>query len=349
MPKQRITYVDTLKGICILLVVFMHCGLPVDSSNEMVRHINDALRTYRMPTYYFLSGIFFKTYSGLNEFARRKVNNIIIPLVFFYILNVFGSILYSFCSCMAMRQAFHFEWNTILDIFYRTELRIQAVVPLWFLLSLFWANLIFYILRTKFNDLVVFVSVALLATAGFLLGIYHINLPLFFTSSLVGLPYFVLGHYVKQHGWLEGTVTKWKGVLLFIAVAAIVLIFARDYNKVDTLGTFLLYRYLIPFASVLSLFWLCKCFPHRIPVVTFLGRYSLIVLGTHMFLVSYLYLLPVSLFGEENKWLWRLFLFISIVLLELIIVPFMRDKFPRFTAQQYFFKPGWTLSSKTDK
>lgn len=343
MPKQRITYVDTLKGICILLVVFMHCGLPADSSNEIVRHINDALRTYRMPTYYFLSGIFFKTYTGLNEFARRKVNNIIIPLIFFYILNIIGSILYSFCSSMAMGQSFNYEWDKILDVFYRTELRIQAVIPLWFLLSLFWANLIFYVLRAKFNDLVVFVSVALLAIMGFLLGAYNIKLPLFFTTSLVGLPYFVLGHYVKQHGWLEGKANKWKGVLLFIAVAAIVLIFARDYNKVDTLGTFLLYRYVIPFGSVLSLFWLCKCFPYRIPVVTFLGRYSLIVLGTHMFLVSYLYLIPVLLFGESNKWLWRLCLFISIVVLELIIVPFMRDKFPRFTAQQDFFKPDWKL------
>ena len=348
MPKQRITYVDTLKGFCILLVVLMHCGLPVDSSNDIIRHINDALRTYRMPTYYFLSGIFFKTYNGLNEFTRRKVNNIIIPLFFFYILNIIGCVLFSFCTNIAMGQTFHFEWNEILDIFYRTELRIQAVIPLWFLLSLFWANLIFYILKTNLNYLAVFVSVSLLAITGFFLESHHIKLPCFITSSLIGLPYFVLGYYVKRNGWLESRVIRWKGILQFIIIATIVIFFARDYNMVDTLWDFLFYRYIIPFGSVLSLFWLCKCFPHRIPVVTFLGRYSLIVLGTHMFLVSYLYILPVKIFGEDNKWLWRLFLFISIVILELFIVPFMRDRFPRFTAQQDFFKPGWTLSSKTN-
>ena len=345
MAKERITYVDTLKGICIILVVLMHCGLPVNSDSGIVQHISDALRTYRMPTYYFLSGIFFKTYSSLADFTRRKLNNIIIPLFFFYGLCVVGSILTTWGISLVNGKSFAFNWNAIFDIFYRTDWRIQSVIPLWFLLSLFWANLIFYILKSKFNDLFVCIAVLLLAITGFVIESHQIELPWYITSSLIGLPYFVLGYYIKQLGWLQSKVIRWLGILQFFVVIIILFFIVRDYTKVDTftLSSFLVYRYVIPFGSVLSLFWLCKCFPHRIPIVTFLGRYSLIVLGTHMFLVSYLYLIPIKIFGEDKSGIWRLFLFLLIILLELIIVPFMRDKFPRFTAQKEFFKSDWSI------
>ena len=342
--KPRITYIDTLKGVCIILVVLMHCGLPVDDNSVFAQHINDALRTYRMPTYYFLSGLFFKTYSGFGEFSRRKLNNIIIPLFFFYGLNVIASILYWGCSGFILGFESDFDWIAIFDIFYHSdEWRIQAVVPLWFLLSLFWANLIFYIIKSRFNDLTVCVIVLLLAVSAFFLGSYHLQLPLYIVSSLTGLPYFVLGHYVKQNGWLQCRVIPWLGLLQFLVIAAIMIFIARDYNHVDSITSFLIYRYFIPFVSVLSLFWLCKCLPQRIPIITFLGRYSLIVLGTHMFLISYLYLLPMRIFGDDNRCLWRVVLFFIVIALELIVVPFMRDKFPRFTAQKDFFNINWKV------
>ena len=346
MAKSRITYIDTLKGVCIILVMLMHCGLPVGSDNEMISQFNDALRTYRMPTYYFLSGIFFKTYGGLGDFTRRKVNNIIIPLFFFYILNVVGSFLFVSCLNLLNGQSVSYDWVSVFDIFYRIDWRLQCVIPLWFLLSLFWANLIFYVIKSKFNDVVSCILIASLAIVGFFLDVHKVPIPWYITSSLIGLPYFVLGYYIKQIGWLQCGVIRWLGLLQFLIVGAIVVCIARDYTQVKTLSSFLLYRYLVPFASVLSLFWCCKSLPRAVPIVTFLGRYSLIVLGTHMFLISYLYLIPMRLFGADNKWLCRLCMFAIVILLELMIVPFMRDKFAKFTAQKEFFKPGWKIKAE---
>ena len=347
MSKPRITYIDTIKGVCIILVVLMHCGLPVND-NSVSQHINDALRTYRMPTYYFLSGIFFKTYGGFSEFARRKVNNILVPLLFFYGLNVLACVVYWFCTEIIRGFTSNFEWNAIFDIFYRDNWRLQTVGPLWFLFSLFWANLIFYVIKSKFNDLVVCVMVLLLAIAGFLLELHKVKLPWYLTSSLCGLPYFVLGHYVKQNGWLQCSVIRWLGLLQFVVIAVVMAFMVSEISTLNSLGVFLLYRYLIPFVSILSLFWCCKCIPQRIPIVTFVGRYSLIVLGTHMFFIGHLYLIPMKLFGEDNKWLWKTCLFIIVMTIEIIIVPFMRDKFPRFTAQKDFFNSSWKLSSRKE-
>ena len=338
--RERITYVDTLKGICILMVVFMHCGLLVDSDNELARHINDALRAYRLPTYYFLSGVFFKTYSGMNEFARRKINNIFIPLLFFYGLCFVGSMLISCITGWIDGHGPDMEWGALLDVFYRTEWRVRSASPLWFLLSLLWVNLIFYILKSRLNIWAVCIMVLLLAIAGYVLESNQIILPLRIGTSMVALPYFVLGYYVKRMGWLQARVVPWIGVLQLFVVAAVVVLLARDYTHIDSIGMFLYHRYVIPFASIMSLFWFCKCLPRRVPVVTFLGRYSLIVLGTHMFLIVYISLIQSRAFAGVSEWLWRTCMFILIVALELLIVPFMRDHFPRFTAQKEFLKPS---------
>jgi uncharacterized membrane protein YcfT len=54
IKKKRFLYVDSLKGLCIILVVVYHCRLTVinDNINQMLLHI-------RVPMFFFLSGLFF--------------------------------------------------------------------------------------------------------------------------------------------------------------------------------------------------------------------------------------------------------------------------------------------------
>ncbi len=76
---QRIDYVDLAKGICIMLVVYNHVC-------KLYHHTDDILviqGSFRMPLYFILSGLFFKEYSGFSSFAKRKVNNLIVPFFFF--------------------------------------------------------------------------------------------------------------------------------------------------------------------------------------------------------------------------------------------------------------------------
>ena len=79
--KQRIQYIDLAKGFCILLVVASHIlafyrtQLPYDS----------VLKCFRMPLYFFLSGVFFKQYENFGGFVKRKINKLLIPFLFFYV------------------------------------------------------------------------------------------------------------------------------------------------------------------------------------------------------------------------------------------------------------------------
>ena len=148
MEKQRIEYIDLAKGLCISLVVLYHIHC-FETTTET------ALQFFRMPLYYFLSGIFFKEYGGLAIFSIKKVNKLIIPFLFFFLVAYAAGIACHFLHFYErgiIEEPFH--WNMIFDIF--TKLGrgedIGYNVPIWFLLSLFEANLLFYLLRSRIKN-----------------------------------------------------------------------------------------------------------------------------------------------------------------------------------------------------
>ena len=77
--KPRIEWIDTAKGICILLVVYSHVYM---GDHPALLHFQDY---FRMPLYFLLSGLFFKTYNNFHNFFIKKTNKLLIPFVFAYI------------------------------------------------------------------------------------------------------------------------------------------------------------------------------------------------------------------------------------------------------------------------
>ena len=75
---RRIDFVDFPPGECILMVVLTNIGGAFDQLDK-----HSMLSCFRMPLYFFISGIFFKPYEGLYGFIIRKTNKLIIPSNFF--------------------------------------------------------------------------------------------------------------------------------------------------------------------------------------------------------------------------------------------------------------------------
>jgi fucose 4-O-acetylase-like acetyltransferase len=77
--NKRIDFVDLTKGICIILVVMAHIDGAFAKFDE-----SSMISCFRMPLYFFISGIFFKSYEGFAGFLIRKINKLLIPFTFFY-------------------------------------------------------------------------------------------------------------------------------------------------------------------------------------------------------------------------------------------------------------------------
>lgn len=81
--KPRLKWVDTAKGICILLVIFNHTAYDI---MDLCPEIRDMLRATRMPLYYTIAGLFVSIKSP-QIFLNKKVNRLIIPFCFFILLG----------------------------------------------------------------------------------------------------------------------------------------------------------------------------------------------------------------------------------------------------------------------
>lgn len=136
---KRIEYIDLAKGVCIILVVLYH------TLNDFGIHdyfAADAMRDFRMPLYFFLSGLFFKPYEGYMGFLKRKINKLLIPFLAFYFITV---VCYEYISGV-------FHGTSLPDIglapLYDCYIEVWHFnTPLWFLLCLFVLNnIILYII-----------------------------------------------------------------------------------------------------------------------------------------------------------------------------------------------------------
>ena len=67
------------------------------------------------------------------------------------------------------------------------------------------------------------------------------------------------------------------------------------------------------------------------PVINYIGRYSLIVLGTHSIILGSIRSVVFKLIGESYGSYWVVLA--VLIAAELIIIPIMIKLFPKFTAQ----------------
>ena len=338
MSRQRIAYIDFMKCLCIMLIVMYHINH--DFFNYLAPNLNNALQAFRLPMYYFISGIFFKLYEGFADFTRRKVNNILVPFVFFIILNFVMRCVEALLRLMIGADPIDIDPVILVEPFYQRYW--QWTTPLWFLLSLFWVNLLFYAIHRWIKPLwaLLLVTVALSA-AGYALAANKIQLPLMMDTSLVALPYFVLGWCINRTGALQPTRWDRWGILALALAAVPIYLFSDFLNLHFQILPSYWKLYLLPFLAILTLFWACKPLP-RVPLMCHYGQYSLIILGTHP-----LFFLPLRFlfihYGFEPGVSLTLIVFALTMLLELPTIWILKTYFPRFVVQQPFFKPGWKV------
>lgn len=192
--KKRIEYIDLAKGVCILLVVFAHIHPDLTRYSWGV-----FFDSFRMPLYFFLSGIFFKRYSGIQEFAIKKVNNLIIPLLFFYAFAYlydavsWGIYLLSESDTSTYER---YSWWPFWEII-RSGMTYHNQ-PLWFLTALFEVNILYYFLQRFINSWKLDIAVWVIAIGGWLAAKSGIVLPYYLGTALISLPFFHAGTWLKR-------------------------------------------------------------------------------------------------------------------------------------------------------
>ncbi len=276
---KRIEWIDLAKGLCILLVMWWHVKELYSNRGFTDRSILlYSAAWFRMPLYFFLSGLFFKTYGGYAEFVVRKANKLLVPFLVFGILAL----------------AYTLLWPEKLPAL-RTWQSHYPFVPIWFLWCLFLMNnLFFFVKRMSGKSLpVLYIAVCLIGAIGYFAGANYLEI-IHFRTALTALPFFVAGYAARRHtNMLRSGGCWWEW---FTGVAALVGVYvltlhtgkANIYYVHNVYHVDIWELYLGGAAGIYGILTLSRLL-RRVPVVSYLGRYSIVVLITHYPLI---YLFP---------------------------------------------------------
>lgn len=284
MVRERIEYLDAIKGFLILWVVVFHLG--------------DSLPTwitppYRMPLFFAISGIFFRM-NIFTTFIRKKINSLLVPLIVFYIISIiFCYLKYHFTSVFFPSVKFESIGGVaqyslaFLKLFQISNEDIHEPfivnTALWFLIVLFLIQLFFFVLNKIFNNkYILFIVCLLLNFAGLFLNSSNINGLFYICFVFDFLLYYCIGflfgiRFIKF-------ITE-KDNILFVIIISLILLKTTIGN--GYIHDYLWFKvHLLCFSCLICIIFSFLDGTKVNLFFSFLGKNSLVILTTHLLIMS---------------------------------------------------------------
>ncbi|WP_159885045.1 acyltransferase family protein [Paenibacillus puerhi] len=355
--KNRVVEIDILRGISISLVVMAHTEVP--------DLLNDTLRTFRMPLFFLLSGYLFnvaKYHTAFGDWIKSRIIGLLLP---------YFTACFAFYALWLIREQMGESSDLsptylFAGIFIGNGDRLAFNTPLWFLVCLFCAELIFWcgwrfvFRRGLAVQAALFFS---LAIAGYAVSRF-VHLPWSLDVAMVAQVFMFAGYRLKEAGLFRSYRFSAPLLGVFAALFALGLLNTeivdmnhRKYGNIvlflagGLAGSFLLMQLV---SWVKSWSWIHRIFGA-------LGKESLMILVFHMgFSFVVLNNLNKYVFANHLRLDWISYTiwgvaFSYVVGLLINKIPVIRFLFkgrrhnPGAGAPQEGAKPGYELSSSGKK
>lgn len=317
---MRYDWIDSLKGMAIILVVIGHI-------NNVSNELNQYIYSFHMPLFFFISGYLFnfEKYADIGKkYLVKKIDSLIIPYFFFSVISYMFYItmdsLYQpqIQNVEVFREGIFFNLYVIIC----SASRYLINTPLWFLPCLFITEALFFVLKKCFKDHYIVIFTIIFSFIGFL---YHscipLRLPWGADIAFTGIVFYSAG-YLFRNNYENIFFRKNCSFILFLFLMQIVLSFANPIVDMYSLNynNYVLF-YISAFSGILTYTYFFKMIK-PLEILKFYGRNSLTILGFHYLIISVLkYLLP-SLFKFFNLEVSEsIVVIIKIVLTLIIIIP----------------------------
>ncbi|MHC1755768.1 MAG: acyltransferase family protein [Methanosarcina sp.] len=329
---MRLHWIDALKGIGIMLVVFAHHSLPVA--------LDTYIFSFHMPLFFFISGFLFDfgKYAGsAADFIRGRFRSLIVPYFAFAGLTCLFYFLLDTGFQPGVANVEFFEATALYGIYsilYALGPLVSYNPPLWFLTCLFVTELIFYGLARNYygkpGKLALWLTAA--GVIGYLYSVYvPFRLPWNADVALSAVVFYGAGNLFRKFtepeknsgtGFSPGvdSITESgsrfrKGFVraekffpgVFILLNLLYLAYLLEFPASEKInmnvlkyGGFFSY-YLLAFSGIFAFVYLFKKVGGS-KVLEYYGRNSLIVLALHFPLKDILTKLAVLSFGVEFEY-----------------------------------------------
>lgn len=209
---------------------------------------------------------------------------------------------------------------------------VTADPPIWFLICLFWTNLIFCLIYLNVKSLILQgLTVAVIWTIGYVLSLNSVYLPLFLGTSLSALPFFFVGFLLRKTPMLFPNKFDRFGMALAVALLAVGVAYSKLCGKPQIAFREHVYIgnpleiLLLSVCLVLGILLFCKSI-RWLPIVSYIGRFSIVVLVLHGFIAWH--------FTPERLGISKLGLFLVTMICCWLAIPLVIRFLPWFAAQK---------------
>lgn len=290
MDYQRKYYIDILRGIGMLLVVYGH----------IIRIYPDRsyIWTFHMPLFFFISGLTFipNKYNSLKVFIIRRGIFLLIPYLIFYLL------------CLPLWAAFTLLYKgdlSIADFLKEFLLMFYGNMTasggaLWFLPCLFMAEIIYWNINTYSSRSLQLLISLLLMIIGYLIINFNIKLPFGLNIALLVMPFYSIAYLSKE------SIERWKESNIILKIIPFVLLFILQLYLFKFSGLDLALYYIenifayIPMALSAIIFYLIISLTIRkCSIIEWIGKNTLVILAFHGYAYKII-LWGISLFTSKS-------------------------------------------------
>lgn len=190
--KNRLLWVDVLKGFAIFLVVFGHKIKQVDNYNSII--LVKYIYSFHMPMFFVISGMLFTRKDSFSEYLNKKIKSLLIPYF------SFATILFSFWVLMKLivgNFMFNEGLTAFLGIFYGQSNYMVWGSPLWFVLCLFVVSCVFYVI-SKYNKRTIGFILVASGIVGYFCSYLPFRLPWMIDTALTAVVLYGIGYFSKE-------------------------------------------------------------------------------------------------------------------------------------------------------
>ncbi len=331
----RIEYLDIMKGIAMLIIITYH----VYEGPMWLVYISNGVC---VPMFFFISGMFVNGSAATGTFALRRFNRLIVPMMFFSLLYMAAAVVIPDFSVDVFKNAGNpvgRHQGLIYDLY--TCIFNPTNVPLWFLPCLFISSMMLHVTLRHTRGRSPFIAPVVIAAAtvaglyassayrtmilhdfGHIMAnelvrfLYRIHI----SEAMIMLPIMYCGYLASAAGLHKRRPGRMLSVCI-TAVALSLIIFMpipAEYSLYVHIWP--AYTWLITISGIAAAV-VIGMHARRLPVIHYMGRYSLICLCLHYIIIDgvkpYIFMLDIPFKGV-------IVLAVTLALTLLLIEPFRR-------------------------
>lgn len=332
--ETRIKWIDSAKGLGMLLVIFAHASIP--------HIIRKEIFTFHMPLFFFISGYVFNMgkYPKYKTFIIKKIKSLAIPYVllsgllwlYYVSANVLVNVLHKKSSVLTPDLL-----KPLLGTIYaiRNTEWTSHNGTLWFVACLFITELLFYLIAkvgAKKNRNI-FIILLFFSIFGYLYSKYIIKpLPWSIDAALTAVVFYGIGYIFKEKNFLLSV----SNLKVFIILSCINLL-SGFYNPRISMfgnvyGNYFLF-YLSAFSGVIAFIILVRLVKES-NILLYIGKNSIIYLALHQAVVfPIISVVLIKLFRfdglfMQNSVIWGSFYTVASIVLIMPVIYIINNYFP---------------------